>query len=91
MEIIAVVVGYLLGITPFIVPKIVEKITETRNYKYEQKEEAEQKEIYDEWLNGVKTFDTKQEGKVDFLTKESLYNQQDIYNEYITGKVVKGD
>lgn len=85
MEILAVVIGYLLGIAPFVVPKIVELIQQCKTNKMELKEAEEQKEIFDEYLNGVKTYDTPQEGKFSF-------NQEDMYNEYITGQeTMKGD
>ncbi len=84
MEIIAVVVGYLLGVIPFVLPKLIENIRQHKINKMELKEEQEQNEIFDEYLNGVKTYDTPQEGKISF-------NQEDAYNEYITGEVVKGE
>ncbi len=72
MIILAVLVGYTLGIAPFIVPKIVELIDKHKEVKEEETKEAERNEIFDEWLNGI--------------------NQQDIYNEYITGQESpKGD
>ena len=77
MILIAVIVGYILGIAPFIVLKIVnnkeQKVAENKeeeNYKVQQ-------EIFDEWLNGPK--------------KENQINQEDIINEYLTGKeTIKG-
>ena len=71
MIILAVIVGYILGIAPFVVPKILElrknKVVEETN-----KEDAKtQNEIFDEWLNGP--------------AKTNQVNQADIYNEYITG------
>ena len=71
MEVFAVIIGYLLGIAPFVTPKIIQ-IIKNRNKNYKENEENKEKqEIYDEWLNGP---------------KENNINQQDIYNEYITGK-----
>ena len=72
MIIIAVIVGYILGIAPFVVPKILElrknKVVEDTN----KEDSKTQNEIFDEWLNGpAKT--------------TNQVNQADIYNEYITG------
>ena len=73
MILIAVIVGYILGITPFIVLKIINN----KEVKIEENREAEfykvQQEILDEWLNGPKK-------------QENTINQQDIINEYLTGK-----
>lgn len=79
MILIAVVVGYILGITPFIVLKIINN----KEQKVEENREAEsykeQQEIFDEWLNGPKK-------------DNSTINQQDIINEYFTGEeTVKGE
>lgn len=78
MILIAVIVGYILGIAPFIMQKVinnkeqkVEENKEVENYKAQQ-------EIFDEWLNGPKRNDG--------------INQQDIINEYLTGQeTVKGE
>ena len=78
MILVAVIVGYILGVAPFIVPKIVERIDGNKATKEKAEEVKEQNEIFDEWLNGLS--ETKQ------------VNQQDIYNEYVTGQeTVKGD
>lgn len=54
MILVAVIVGYTLGAMPFVMPKIFELI-KTRTKKVEEtKEDKEQKEIFDEWLNGSK-------------------------------------
>lgn len=78
MILIAVIVGYILGVAPFIVPKIIEirrnKIIETEN----NEEQKIQNDIFNEWLNGPQ--------------ESSQVNQADIYTEYITGKVTpKGE
>jgi len=78
MILIAIIVGYVLGITPFIVMKFINnkevKIAENKeaeNYKVQQ-------EIFDEWLNGPK--------------QDNRINQQEIINEYLTGQeTVKGE
>ncbi len=77
MILVAVITGYILGAIPFVLPKIIEsKNTRTKTAE-EAKEDKEQQEILDEWLNGP-----KQKG----------INQEDIYKEYITGKeTTKGD
>lgn len=77
MILIAVVVGYLLGITPY----IYKEIREIMMNQYEKKKDNEEKntaeEIFNEWLNGAK--EDKKE-----------VNQEDLYKEYTTGEVTKG-
>lgn len=75
MILVAVVVGYILGVMPFIVPKILEKKEEQIELKKDEEEYKTQKEIFDEWLNGEK--ENRNDNKV---------NQEDIYKEYITGQ-----
>ena len=80
MEILAVVVGYLLGASPFVVPKIVELIQNRTRKDIEAQENKETAEIFDEWLNGPKN------------SESDKVTQQDIYNEYVTGEVTpKGE
>lgn len=71
MILLAVIVGYILGIAPFVVPKILElrknKVVEDTN----KEDSKTQNEIFDEWLNGP--------------AKTNQVNQEEIYNEYITG------
>ena len=69
----AVIVGYILGAMPFVLPKIIELIKTRTKTVEEAKENKEQKEIFDEWLNGPKK------------ENSNGINQADIYNEYITG------
>lgn len=79
MILIAVIVGYILGIAPFVVPKILEMKNNKVKEQTDKDEEKTQVEIFNEWLNGPQ----KEPAKV---------NQEDIYNEYITGKEsTKGD
>ena len=81
--ILAIVVGYLLGIAPFIVPKIIERIDEIKIEKIEIKEkekEEEQKEIYDEWLNGKKQLEP-------LINEPRQVDQHELFEEYMTGKV----
>ena len=75
MILVAVIVGYILGVMPFIVPKILEKKEEQIELKKDEEEYKTQKEIFDEWLNGTK--ENRNDNKV---------NQEDIYKEYITGQ-----
>ena len=75
MILVAVIVGYILGVMPFIVPKILEKKEEQIELKKGEEEYKTQKEIFDEWLNGTK--ENRNDNKV---------NQEDIYKEYITGQ-----
>jgi hypothetical protein len=80
MILLAVIVGYILGIAPYVVPKIVELIQSRVKRDIAAQEDKTTAEIVDEWLNGP------QQDKEDKIT------QQDIYNEYITGNVTpKGD
>ena len=78
MILLAVIVGYILGIAPFVVPKILElrknKVVEDTN----KEDSKTQNEIFDEWLNGP-----KQE------VNTNQVNQEEIYNEYITGIVTR--
>ena len=76
MILASIITGYILGILPFVVPKIVERIDNRQVKDEEIKENESQAEILNEWLNGV----------------PNKVNQQDIYNEYMTGKETqKGD
>lgn len=75
MVVIAVVIGYLLGVAPFVVPKIIERIDSKKNVEITEAEEKEQNEIFNEWIYGG-----------------NKVNQQDLYNEYVTGQeTTKGD
>ena len=76
MNIIAVVVGYLLGVLPFIVPKIIKRIDNrkvTAAEETDKKEANEQKEIFNEWVYGV--------------NEPKQVDQHELFEEYITGKV----
>ena len=75
MILVAVIVVYILGVMPFIVPKILEKKEEQIELKKDEEDYKTQKEIFDDWLNGAK--ENRNENKV---------NQEDIYKEYITGQ-----
>ena len=78
MILVSVIVGYILGIAPFIVPKTIEKIELGKSRKVKVEEDKTTTEIINEWLNGPQ--------------ENNKINQADIYNEYITGKEsVKGD
>ncbi len=80
MILIAVIVGYILGIAPFVVPKIIEIMQNRLKERNDEQENKEQQEIIDEWINGPNK------------DNDNKVNQQDIYNEYLTGKVsAKGD
>ncbi len=87
MVLVAVIVGYILGVLPFVTPKIIqikEDITERKNNK---KDVESQEEILDEWLNGTKD-------KNEALNNEQIsnqVNQEDILKEYLTGEVTKGE
>ena len=75
MILVAVVIGYILGAMPFVLPKAIELIKTRTKTVEEAKENKEQKEIFDEWLNGPKK------------ENSNGINQADIYNEYVTGEV----
>lgn len=79
MILIAVIVGYILGIAPFVVPKIIELKDNEKQEIENKKESKSQEDILYEWLNGKAEEDTKK------------VNQQDIYEEYVTGKTTKGE
>lgn len=88
MILLAVVIGYVLGVMPFAIPKAIE--TKQNKVKEESKikEDRTQAEIIDEWLNGVVNKSKEELEEID----DNTVNQQDIYNEYITGKITpKGD
>ena len=75
MILVAVIVGYTLGAMPFVLPKAIELKGRRTKKVEEAKENKEQKEIFDEWLNGQKK------------ENSNGINQADIYNEYVTGEV----
>lgn len=77
MILIAVIVGYLLGIIPFIVPKLFKTKEEEQSNKEMENYYKNQEDILNEWLNG------KDE------TQSSGISQEDIFQEYITGKEVR--
>lgn len=74
MVLIAVIVGYLLGVLPYVIPKVADLLQEKKTVKSETDKSKEQEEIFKEWLNGP----------------QKAVNQEDIYNEYITGKETTG-
>ena len=76
MILIAVIVGYLLGVTPFIIPKMIEKREKQIEMKENKEQCKSQEEILDEWLNGAKSKEKTEVPKV---------NQEDLFKEYMTG------
>lgn len=76
---IAVVIGYILGIVPFIVPKIFNIKEEKQSNKELEGYYKNQENILNEWLNGKE--------KVEI--QDNMVNQEDIFKEYITGQEVK--
>lgn len=74
MVLIAVIAGYLLGVLPYVIPKVADLLQEKKTVKSETDKSKEQEEIFKEWLNGP----------------QEAVNQEDIYNEYITGKETTG-
>ena len=79
MVLIAVVIGYLLGIIPFIVPKLFSIKEEKQSNKEVEDYYKNQENILNEWLNG----------KEDKVNQTNEINQEDIFKEYVTGKEVK--
>lgn len=73
MIILAVIIGYILGIAPFVAPNIIEKIEATKKVKEEAEDSKEQEEIFNEWLNGV--------------NEPKQVDQHELFEEYMTGKV----
>ena len=83
MILISVIVGYLLGIISFIMPKLLEKREIQMEIKENKDQYKSQEEILDEWLNGPKSNEELKAQKI---------NQEDIFKEYITGiKSPKGE
>lgn len=76
MILIAIVIGYLLGIIPFIVPKLFSIKEEKQSNKEMEDYYKNQENILNEWLNG----------KNESETQDSGINQEDIFKEYITGQ-----
>ena len=76
MILVAVIVGYVLGAMPVVLPKIIEFINTRKKTIEEVEDDEKQKEIFDEWLNGPKK---EQNGVI----------QEDIFNEYVTGQVTR--
>lgn len=81
MVLTAVIIGYLLGIAPFITPKILELINCKKEEKQNEENKITQNQILDEWLNGA----NKEE------TQTTQVNQEDILKEYLTGIEAKGE
>lgn len=79
MILIAVIVGYILGVIPFIIINLLERRERKFEILQDEKQVKEQAEIFNEWLNG----------------KEPTQEQAthiNLFDEYMTGKVTaKGD
>ena len=60
MIIIAVVIGYVLGILPFVIPKIIELIQNKKIKKEDHEEEKRTADILDEYLNGPRIKDQEE-------------------------------
>ncbi len=82
MVLIAVIVGYILGVIPFILPKILNLKEEKQSSKEMENYYKNQENILNEWLNG----------KEDEVTQTNEIDQEDMFKEYVTGKETrKGD
>lgn len=81
MLIIAVVVGYILGVAPFLWLEYKDKYLQKEEAKTENDERKnDMLEIIDEYLNGKKETEKKEETKT-----ENDEIQYDIYKEFVTG------
>lgn len=79
MVITAVIVGYILGVAPFLAPFLYNKYCEKRVYKDSEEENKNVEDILNEYLNGESNSKLEQ-GNVDLnITPE------DIFTEYTTG------
>lgn len=78
MILLAVFMGYLLGIAPFLCKEIQTIIQKEKENQTAKKEQNDATQILDEWLNGKQEVNNKA-------------NQEDIYQEYMTGVVKKGE
>lgn len=76
MVLIAVVIGYILGAIPFIIPKIFSIKQEKQSNKEMENYYKNQENILNEWLNGKEKVEAQDKG----------INQEDIFKEYITGQ-----
>ena len=81
MILLAVVVGYLLGVAPSIYKEIKEIINNREAKSNAEKDGIKTQELFDEWLNGPKKPETTETPQ-----NNNGVNQADIYTEYITGK-----
>lgn len=82
MVLIAVIVGYILGVIPFILPKILTLKDEKQSSKEMENYYKNQENILNEWLNG----------KEEVVTQTNEIDQEDMFKEYVTGKeTMKGD
>lgn len=79
MILIAVIVGYILGVSPFVVPKIFEYIQTMKVENVQVTDNKMQEDILDEWLNGPR------------INEPIQKSQEEIYEEYITGIDKKGE
>ena len=70
--ILSIIVGYVLGIAPFLLPKLIESVNFNKLNK-ENNEENDIKVIIDEYLNG------------DTTPKEEKNVSTNILQEYLTG------
>ena len=76
MVLIAVVIGYILGVIPFIIPKIFSAKEEKQSSKEMENYYKNQENILNEWLNG----------KENEATQTNEIDQEDMFKEYVTGK-----
>lgn len=80
MLIIAIVVGYILGVAPFLWLEYKDKYLQKEEAKTENDERKnDMLEIIDEYLNGKKETEIKGNNKI----QDEI--QYDIYKEFVTG------
>ena len=81
MLIIAIVVGYILGVAPFLWLEYKDKYLQKEEAKTENDERKnDMLEIIDEYLNGTKETETIKENE---NVQDEI--QYDIYKEFVTG------
>lgn len=77
MILVAVIVGYILGVMPFILLKVIENKRQVVERESDKENQKNQTDILSEWLNGPE--------------KPNKINQEDILDEYLTGEMKKGE
>jgi len=77
MVLVAVIIGYILGIAPVVVYFLWQNRKEKVLKLEEQKDENTAKNIFNEWLYG--------KGKEEPINEKKEVSQEDIFKEYVGG------